>query len=80
MRETAGGVRVYLLTDQSMGAPVFSPQGKALGITLQHFANGRSTAIVLPAADIAEMAKQAAAAQAAPAPATPAASPPPEAK
>ena len=63
--------RFYLMTDQLsqwMGTPVFNPQGRVLGITLQHFANGRrSGLVVLPAEDIAEMAKQAAAAQAAPA-------------
>ena len=49
-----------------MGTPVFNSAGRVLGITLQHFANGqRSGLIVLPADDIAEMAKQAAAAQSA---------------
>ena len=61
--------RLYVLTDQLpqwMGTPVFNPEGRVLGITLQHFANGqRSGLIVLPAEDIAEMAKQASAAQAA---------------
>lgn len=58
--------RLFLLTDQAPGTPVFDPQGKILGVTLQHFANGRRTGfVVLPAADIADMAKQAAAAQAA---------------
>ena len=60
--------RFYLLTDQLlqwMGTPVFNAEGRVLGITLQHFANGqRSGLVVLPAEDIAEMAKQAAAAQA----------------
>jgi S1-C subfamily serine protease len=60
--------RYYLLTEQLtqwMGTPVFNAQGRVLGITLQHFANGqRSGLIVLPAEDIAEMAKQAATAQA----------------
>jgi hypothetical protein len=60
--------RFYLLTEQMpqwMGTPVFNPEGRVLGITLQHFANGqRSGLVVLPAEDIAEMAKQAAAAQA----------------
>jgi S1-C subfamily serine protease len=67
--------RFFLLTDQSVGSPVFDSQGRALGITVQHFSNGRHNGfVVLPAADIAEMAKQAAAAQAKPAtPATPAA-------
>lgn len=59
--------RFYLMTDQLaqwMGTPVFNPQGRVLGITLQHFANGqRSGLVVLPAEDIAEMAKQAMAAQ-----------------
>jgi hypothetical protein len=61
--------RLYLLTEQAslwMGTPVFNPEGRVLGITLQHFANGqRSGLIVLPAEDIAEMAKQATTAQAA---------------
>lgn len=57
--------RFFLLTDQSIGTPVFDPQGHVLGITLQHFANGRSSGFVLlPAGDIADMAKQAATAQA----------------
>jgi len=59
--------RFYLLTDQGLGTPVFDGQGRVLGISLQHFANGRRTGIVaLPADDIAEIAKQAAAAQAKP--------------
>jgi hypothetical protein len=57
--------RFFLMTEQSVATPVFEPQGRVLGITLQHFANGRPTGLVLlPAADIADMAKQAAAAQA----------------
>ncbi len=60
--------RVYLMTDQTVGTPSFDAQGRVLGISLQHFANGRRTGlVVVPAADIAEMAKQASAAQAAPA-------------
>ena len=59
--------RLYLLTDLSLGTPVFDPKGKILGISLQNFSGGRSTGmVILPAADIAEMAKQAAAAQAIP--------------
>jgi S1-C subfamily serine protease len=61
--------RLYLMTEQVaqwMGTPVFNADGRVLGITLQHFANGqRSGLIVLPAEDIAEMAKQASAAQSA---------------
>lgn len=53
--------RFYLLTDQSLGSPVFDAQGHVLGITVQHLASGRQIAIVLPAGDVAEMAKQAAA-------------------
>jgi hypothetical protein len=60
--------RVHLVSDQTVGTPTFDLQGKVLGISLQHFANGRRTGlVVVPAGDIAEMAKQAAAAQAAPA-------------
>lgn len=59
--------RVYLLTEQMLGMPIFDPQGKVLGISLQHFAGGRmSGMVVLPAPDIADMAKQAAAVQRAP--------------
>lgn len=57
--------RFFLMTDQSIATPVFDPEGKVLGITLQNFANGRPTSmVVMPSDDIAEMAKQAAAAQA----------------
>ena len=57
--------RFYLMTDQSAGTPVFEPQGRVLGISLQPFANGRPTGLVLlPAGDIGDMAKQAAEAQA----------------
>ncbi len=64
--------RIYLLTDQMLGMPIFDGQGKVLGVSLQHFAGGRmSGTIVLPSPDIADMAKQAAAMQAAPKPAQP---------
>ena len=60
--------RLFILAEQGLAIPVFDPTGRVLGITLQHFANGQSGGIVvLPAADIAEMAKQAVAAQATPA-------------
>lgn len=62
--------RFYIMTDQLaqwLGGPVFNSEGRVLGITLQHFANGqRSGLIVLPADDIAEMAKQASAVQSTP--------------
>jgi hypothetical protein len=58
--------RIFLMTDQSLATAIFDAQGKVLGISLNHFANGRPTgAVVMPAEDIAEMAKQAEAAQAA---------------
>jgi hypothetical protein len=57
--------KLYLLTDQMPGTPVFEGSGKVVGLTFQHFANGSRTGLVLlPAADIADMAKQAVAAQA----------------
>lgn len=62
--------KLFLVADQSVGSPVFDAAGRTLGIFLQHFASGRpSGVVVLPAADIADMAKQAAAVQAAPKPA-----------
>ncbi len=60
--------RLYLMTEQSLGVPMFDAEGRVLGITFQHFANGRRTGmVVLPAEDIAEIAKQAQAAAVAPA-------------
>ncbi|MEO6246843.1 MAG: serine protease [Opitutaceae bacterium] len=60
--------RLFLLSFQQLAVPIFDATGGVLGITLQHFANGRPSGIVvLPAADIAEMAKQATTAQATPA-------------
>jgi hypothetical protein len=56
--------RIFILTEQRVAAPVFDLQGKILGISLYHFANGQSSVIVMPSADIADMAKQAVAAQA----------------
>lgn len=57
--------RFYLMSEQAPGSPVFSADGRVLGITLQHFTNGtRAGFVVLPSADIAEMAKQAVTAQA----------------
>ncbi len=57
--------RIYLMRDVSLGSPVFNGAGKLLGLTLQHFAGGRRVGIVvLPAGDIAEVAKQAQAARA----------------
>ncbi|MEY4938371.1 MAG: hypothetical protein RIQ93_106 [Verrucomicrobiota bacterium] len=59
--------RYYLMTEQSLGTPTFDAQGRVLGITLQHFANGRRSGfVVLPAGDIIDIARQAAAARVAP--------------
>lgn len=53
--------RLFLLANQMIGTPMFDGAGRTLGISLQHFANGRPMGImVLPSADIADMAKQAA--------------------
>jgi len=53
--------KLFLVGGTSIGSPVFDPQGHILGICLTHISNGRAFApIVLPAADIAEIAKQAA--------------------
>jgi hypothetical protein len=61
--------RFYLMTDQRLGTPMFDAKGSILGITLQNFASGLQTGlVVLPSADIAEIAKQAAAIQAQPKP------------
>lgn len=55
--------RLYLMTEPSLGVPMFDEAGRVLGITFQHFANNRRTGlVVLPAEDIAEIAKQAQAA------------------
>jgi S1-C subfamily serine protease len=61
--------RFYLMTDLRLGSPMFDAKGRVLGITLQNFASGLQTGyVVLPSADIAEIAKQAAAIQAQPKP------------
>ncbi len=57
--------RIYLMRDVALGSPVFDGAGKLLGLALQHFAGGRRMGIVvLPAADIADVVKQAQAARA----------------
>ncbi len=54
--------RYFLVSQQSFGCPVFDLQGRVLGISLVYSSGGRQVgAVVLPAADVAEMAKQAAA-------------------
>ena len=52
---------MFLVSDQQLGCPVFDAAGKVLGISVQNLSSGRSSGlIVLPAADVAEIAKQAA--------------------
>jgi S1-C subfamily serine protease len=66
--------RFYLMTAYGLGSgtAMFDRDGHVLGITLQNFAGGRRTGyVVLPAGDIAEIAKQAAVIQAQPKPAEP---------
>ena len=74
--------RLYLMTDQQLGCPVFDLQGRVLGISVHHLSSGRSNGIVvLPAADVAEIAQQAAVEAAKPpAPKAPAENPVPAEK
>ncbi len=54
--------RLYLMSDQAPGVPVFDPAGLVLGISIQYLENRRpGSHVVLTAADIAELATQAAA-------------------
>ena len=54
--------RYILVTEQTVGCPVFDPQGRVLGLSLVYSSGGRQiSAVILPAADVAETAKQAAA-------------------
>jgi hypothetical protein len=74
---------MFLMTDQQLGCPVFDQQGRVLGIFVQNLSGGRpSGLVVLPAADVAEIAKQAALEAAKPPAPKPAveATPAPEAK
>jgi len=53
--------RMFLMTDQQLGCPVFDQQGRVLGVSVQNLSGGRSSGlVVLPAADMADIAKQAA--------------------
>jgi hypothetical protein len=59
--------RLYLMTEQVLGCPLFDAAGNVLGLAVQNLSGGRAAGlVVLPAADIAEVAKQAAVAQATP--------------
>jgi hypothetical protein len=55
---------MFLLSEQALGIPIFDSSGLVLGIATQYLENGRpSSPIVLSAADVAELAAQAAAAK-----------------
>jgi S1-C subfamily serine protease len=60
--------RLFVVNPVQLGCPVFDPQGRVLGVALNHISNGRpSGAVVMPAADLAQGARQAAEAAAKPA-------------
>ncbi len=49
--------QLVLLSDYSVGCPVFDAEGRLLGVSVRHMADGRDTGmILLPAASIAEIA------------------------
>lgn len=53
--------RFLLASEYNPGCPSFDAEGKVLGIALRHVAGGQSTGnIILPAEDVAEIAKEAA--------------------
>jgi S1-C subfamily serine protease len=52
--------RFVLVTEQTPGCPVFDAQGKVLGLSVYYSSGGRQVAnMILPAADVADMANQA---------------------
>lgn len=54
--------RFLLASDYSPGCPTFDAAGRVLGIALRHVAGGQSSGLViLPAEDVAEIAREAAA-------------------
>lgn len=55
--------KFYLMSTVSVGIPVFTSEGKLVGLSLVNATNARQTVVVLPAADISDIATQAAAAQ-----------------
>jgi S1-C subfamily serine protease len=67
--------RLFLVSDQLLGCPMFDPQGRVLGISLQYAPAGRGALVVLPAGDVAEVAAQAAAVKVEPVPAVEPAAP-----
>lgn len=61
--------KLYIMTEQALGTAVLTADGKPVGISLLHFANGRRTGMMLrPAADVAEIAHQVSRTKPAPAP------------
>jgi S1-C subfamily serine protease len=61
--------KLILTTDQTLGCPVFDMKGKPLGIALAYLSNNTAIQIVVvPAEDIIDMAKQAAAVKTVPMP------------
>jgi S1-C subfamily serine protease len=64
--------KLILTTDQTLGCPVFDIKGKPLGIALAYLSNNTAIQIVVvPAEDIVDMAKQAAAVKTVPMPLAP---------
>jgi hypothetical protein len=51
--------KLYIVVPDTIGCPVVSTGGKILGIAVQHGGGNRPTPVVLPAADVAELAQQA---------------------
>ncbi len=52
--------RMFLAAEQQMGCPLFDQKGRILGISVQNLNGGRQSGlVVLPAADVLEIAKQA---------------------
>ncbi len=52
--------RMFLAADQQMGCPLFDQKGRILGISVQNLNSGRQSGlVVLPAADVLEITKQA---------------------
>jgi len=64
--------RIFLVTTDSPGSPIFDGSGAVLGICVEHMSAGRATGIVvLPSSQVAEIAKQAAVEAAKPPPEPP---------
>jgi len=55
--------RMFVVSEQSLGSPVFDSGGNVLGICVRRSGGNLATIVVLPAADVANEARQAAAAK-----------------